>query len=136
MVRNWKRALSLSLVALFSVIIVADVQGGIFFRRRSRGNRNYTTYNYGTTGMTYGAGTYGASTSAGVGVAPGVNTGVLGTRAGVRARANVPGVGNAGAGTNINVRGQTPDANVNVGAGANATAPVAPAVPAAPAPIP
>src|SRR4029453_102403 len=86
---SWKQGLMIGLAGVLSVIVVADVHGGIF--RRRRGNRNYNTGGY----ISANAGVYNAGGGASVGVAPNVNVATpdVGVNAGLRgASVTVPGV--------------------------------------------
>ena len=159
MSRSWKRSLLVGLTALFAVLIVADVQAGIIFRRRRVWRNNNVSYStdYGGTYGTAGAGVNAGVAAPGVGVAVpgvGVNAGPRGaavTAPGVNVNAgvdgrmrtganlNAPGANvragadanlpGANADANLRVRGQTPDAEVKSGIDA-ASKPSTPAVPA------
>jgi hypothetical protein len=141
MTRIWKQRLLVGLVAVFAILIVTDVEAGIF--RRRRGRRDGYVYNaapmYGGTygaaraGVDAGMPAAGTGVTAGAGIyGPGVNVTApgVGVNAGVRgATVNAPGV-NVDAGVNrADANGQlrsganinTPGANV--GAGANLNAP-------------
>ena len=134
MSRSWKRSLLVGLTALFAVLIVADVQAGIIFRRRRVWRNNNVSYStdYGGTYGTAGAGVNAGVAAPGVGVnaaaggyGPGVGVAVpgVGVNAGPRGAAvTAPGVNvNAGVdgrmrtGANLNA----PGANVRAGADAN-----------------
>jgi hypothetical protein len=150
---SWNQGLMIGLAGVLSVIVVADVHGGIF--RRRRGNRYYNTGGY----ISANAGVYNAGGGASVGVAPNVNVatpdvevnaGLLGasvTAPGVNVNAGVNGQMRTGANlnvpaadvragananlpngnTDIRVRGQTPDTDIRPGIDA-ASRPIAPPV--------
>jgi hypothetical protein len=120
--RSWKQALLFSLVAVASLIVVADVSAWPF-RRRWRVNNNASYGGYNTSARMYsygpGYGTYGAGVTAGAAVpgatvtAPGVGVNV--TPAGYGAAVTAPGVGvNAGPG---GAAIRAPGVGVNAGRG-------------------
>jgi len=125
-----KKSLWISATLAIATVVVADVEGGIFRRRRGwyGGNSGYNT-NYSTSGnYSAGAGMLGASANAGVNTPAGsYGAGVTAPGAGVAApgvNVTAPGVGvNAGASpAGIGAHIAAPGVGVNVDANRDGTA--------------
>jgi len=133
MMRSWKQRILIGLVAAFAVLIVTDVQAGIFRRRRWRDGYVYNAAPaYGTAGVNRaGPGGQirgGANINTpGANVRAGTNLNAPGATVGAGANVNAPG---AGADANLRVRGQSPEDR-------SAALPPAPGQqPAPPTPVP